>query len=600
MSKRVIALATAVAVAMSASLFAFAETSPDGLFTYTLNDDGEVGFYVSVTSYEGAFEGDVTIPDELGGYPVTDFRGDFSNAQSEGISGGLYTTHIGTLTLPKHLNNFRITPGVIAAERYAAAPDADCVSVDETGALYSSDGSEFYVYPAYSPAKEYRIADTATTVYEPGSYSKYLERIYIPGSVKTIPQTSFTYAQALREVFLEEGVETIDDNCTGVCPAMERFVMPSTLTSIGVSGLSGLAKAKELVIPAAVESIGSYGLSDNAELERLVFLGFPESVGAYVFLDDPALTDVYFAGTEDEFNASSLAAALPAGVTAHFGAVYADASGVKLDFDGSNLSLDGNITDGTENSLFAWDFYRSDMQTLMLGENTRRIGEWAFHDCDSLEEIVVSGADVTVAANAFSGCGSLRTIIAAGNISFAPGTLPDGVLVYAPAGSTVTGAEDVAYYSYSDGVLTLDGGIYTDAYGFLDAVAVMCAGFGEITRINVSELHLNGVSFYYYDEAGKKHALEQNTLRDGTIEVGTTVNGEDVKLSFNELCGGIADGSLTSFYFATSTEAHGDNIDTPVKISFAERIIEGVRRVLSAIVTLLNRLFRLLKSLGGK
>lgn len=599
--KRFLALAFSFLLTLLLGLSAVADTSGDGLFTYTVNDDGEGGYYVSITSYDGVFEGDLVLPDELGGYPVTDYRGNVTAAVAEPGSSGLYTTHLTSLTLPKHLDNFRISKGFFSVERYVTPVDADMVYADEVGALYSSDGTEFYAWPAYNRTKEYRIADTVTTIYDAGMYSKYLERLYIPGSVKEIPNTACTFAQSLREVFLGEGVETVSDNATGVCPAMERFVLPSTLTSIGSNGLSGLARVKELVIPASVTSVGGGALSDNAEMERVVFLGFPETFvgGRLHFGSDPALTDIYFAGTEAEFNASALASAIPDGVTAHFEADYVNADNVKTDFDGANLTLDGDIGGGTEDSLYAWDFYRDEAATLTLGDGTGSVGEFAFHDFNQLSELVIAGDDVSVAASAFAGCGSLKTVICAGNVVFGDGALPEDVTVFAPEGAAVSGVDNVVYYSFSGGELTFSGDIDTDAYSFLDTVAWMCARFGGIIKITVSSLCLSGVSFYYYDETGDKRMLEDNRIVDGYVQIEANKDGGDVIISFNELCEGIADESLDSFRFVTGTREHGENVDTPVKISFGENIVIGIRRVLKAIVTLLNRLFGLLKKLGG-
>ncbi|MCR5783162.1 MAG: leucine-rich repeat domain-containing protein [Clostridia bacterium] len=593
---------------ISVSIFAasvFAESTDDGLYTYDIITDGDLT-YIRISGYNGAFTGDITIPDEIDGHRVTYFGGGFSGAESEGSGNAdLFTTHIGTLTLPKYLNNFRITKGMFAVERFAVPDDASDIAVDQTGALYSSDGTEFYIYPAYNQAKEYRIADTVNTVYEVCSYSRYLERIIIPGSVRSLPQTCFTFAQALKEIILEEGVETIEDNCTGDCPSLERIVLPSTLTTIGHNGLSGLRKVKEIVIPASVESIGYAGLSDNDIMERVVFMGLPENESSTPYYSilgaNPMLTDLYFAGSEEEWNDSAFYGLVPDNVTIHFDADYVTQNDVMIDYSDGVLALKGgNVNGGNSNeSLFPWDFYANDCVALSLDPDVNTVGANAFHDFTSLSEVVISGDGVTIEEDAFAGCENLSTIIVSGDVDIEDGALPADVTVYAPVDAAVTGTGfSVVRFDYDDNTITLKCNMDTDAYTFLDLISVLCERFGETDTVRVSSLRLDDARIYYYDEDGNKTSLDNDALTDGSITVGITGADEDRSIPFNELCSGIADGSISSFFFTVATENGNESADTPVEIKEDDGGIGGfIRRALKAIVTLLNRLFNLLKKL---
>ena len=578
----------------------FAETTEDGLFDYEILTDSENEdlVYAQITKYNGEIGGDLTLPDELGGYPVMTLGRGLLSFDNK-------TSHVGTMRLPKHLYNFFINEIFQSVERYSADADSDYISVDEAGALYSSDGTEFYSYPVFSPVKEYRIADSVSTIYVAGRYTRYLERMIIPGSVETIPGIAFYKAENLREVILEEGVREIAANCTGDCESMERFVLPSTLTKIGNNGLSGLRKVKELVIPASVDHLGYGALNDNNVLERVVFLGVPDRAdtgGQAMFQKDPLLSDIYYVGSEDEWNASPISAMVPDGVQMHFGARYAAQNDVMIDYDDGMLSLKGGaVNGGSSESLFPWDFYAGDCETISFGSDVNRIGENAFRDFASLSEIVIYGDGVTVEKDAFAGCDKLTTIVAFGGVRFEDGALPAGVRVYIPDGADFSGnGISPVRFSASDGVLTLNGTINTDAYTFLDLAAVFCDRFGEIGKIKVSSLRLDDVKIYYLDENGKKKRLEHDILTDGEITVGITETDGDREITFNELCAGIADGTIESFFFTTATEEHGENIDTPVEIVESEEELNFFQRVLKAIVTLLNRLFNFLKNLGKK
>ncbi|MBR0537703.1 MAG: hypothetical protein IJK40_06105, partial [Clostridia bacterium] len=67
-------------------------------------------------------------------------------------------------------------------------------------------------------------------------------------------------------------------------------------------------------------------------------------------------------------------------------------------------------------------------------------------------------------------------------------------------------------------------------------------------------------------------------------------------VSFNTLVDGIGDGSVTHFYLVINDEEHPDTEIT--RVSIVDSIKEGFQRILRAIVTLLNKLFNLIKNFG--
>ena len=82
---------------------AWALTTPDGLLTYTVAD-GEA----TVTNVKSDYEGALTIPEEIDGYPVTGF-----DASAVSNTDGWITC----LTLPKSLRRY-VTGPVVVAERF--------------------------------------------------------------------------------------------------------------------------------------------------------------------------------------------------------------------------------------------------------------------------------------------------------------------------------------------------------------------------------------------------------------------------------------------------------------------------------------------------
>ncbi|MBQ6020358.1 MAG: leucine-rich repeat domain-containing protein [Clostridia bacterium] len=571
------------------SVAASAETTVDGLLTYTVSNGEATITGITDRAYEGA----LTLPDELGGCPVTSVSYSFF----EGLRG-----YVTTLTLPSTLRQLDNLSQTCIVERFSISPENPYFTTDETGVLFDKDKTVLYRFPMMNPCTEYAVPDTVTEIKSVGFCNmNYLEYVKIPSGVETIPYMCFTFSHSLRTVELSEGVKYIGGNGIAECYGLEKLILPSTLERIDGTGISGCHSLKELVLPAGLKTLlGTYSIGDNQGLEKVVFLGAPQNVSVEAMKGNTALREVRFAGTEAEWNENAALSAMNLyGATLRCGYVHAE--NAETEFEGGVLAVGGAeaLPAVTEGGFADWTDYAPECEALRLGESVRNVGSGAFAGFSELSEVVIDADGVAVAAGAFTGCEKLGTVVAFDDITFEDGALPEGAVVYAPAGAEIVYRGTAVRFSLADGVLTLEGEINADAYTFLDLVAVLCDRLGTVNKLAVSSLHLDGVEFYYKDENGRKRRVEDDTLVNGTVTAGVTAaDGEDRELTFNELCAGVADGTLTGFYFSTATEEHGENIDTPVEISLAERIREGIQRVLKAIVTLLNRLFRFLKNLG--
>ena len=590
MKKTLMILSVCFACILLFSVAAHAETSEDGLLTYAVANGEATITEITDRTYEGA----LTLPDELGGCPVTAITYDFF----DGLRG-----YVTTLTLPSTLRDLAYLSQTCFIERFAIAPENPYFTADEVGALFNKNMTVLYRFPMVNPCTEYSVPETVTEL-KPFAFcnSNYLEYVKIPSGVETIPQMCFTFSHSLKTVELSEGVKKIGNNAIAECYGMERVILPSTLEMIDGCGISGCHQMKELIIPAAVkEIIGTWAIGDNSALEKVVFLGAPERISKDALKGNSSLQEVWFVGSAQEWNEVDFRAELNL-YGAAMRCAYAYAENAEVAFDAGVLTVDGAeaLPEVPAGGFADWTEYAAECRALRLGDGVKNVGGGAFAGFSELSEVVIDGDGVTVAKNAFAGSEKLDTVIAFGDITFEEGSLPEGVAVYAPAGAQTAGAQDgLVRFSLADSALTLDGEIDTDAYQFLDLIAVLCDALGEIRTVNGSSLRLENIRFYYTDENGRRRELEDDTLENGTITARAAgTESEDRALTFNELCAGIADGTITAFYFATETQEHGENVDTPVEISFADRIREGVQRVLKAIVTLLNRLFRFLKNLG--
>ncbi len=542
---------------------------------------------------------------------------------------------IGRLNIPASVTS--MDPFTWLIDRISVDPANAVYSSDDAGALLNADKTQLIrLFMGYS-AKKYVIPDSVTDVRSDAFNScLYLEDLTVPGSVK-VYRGGAIYAQSLKRIEFLEGVETIGSNSVAEIHGLEECILPSTVKTIEDTAISGCHAMKKIVIPASVEYIGSsMAIGDNSALETIVFLGVPETVYPGSFRRDAALVNVVTAVSAERWEQAGMNGIFGESVVVSFD--YRYTPGIAFDFTDGIATFAGNgEIPALAGGFYDWSGHESEASSLIIGDGISYIGEGFFDAFDNVVEILIEGDGTVLDEGSIAGRESLRSVIFTGAPTLSDGWLEvfdvdDGVRVFAPAGTDIGAPVDgmePAYWSYSDGELRFDGDLAINVYDFLDVVAVISVRTGEVSEVRVSSLSFDNMTIYYHDSDGDRHVIPDNTLSDGTIRVFVNENGEETQISFNRLCLGIADGSITNFSFYTSDVKNGepdpdepddpgdDNEDPqdtgdtneedhpqqtendPAGVTIVEKIVTVVRKALRWIVTLINTLFRLLKSLGG-
>ena len=376
---------------------------------------------------------------------------------------------------------------------------------------------------------------------------------------------------------------------------METVTLPGTLVSIDGTGISGCRQLRELVVPASVTTLANGALSDNPALERVVFLGTPENCWSNALQNNPALQEIYLAATEADWRQSpQRSAMLPSGVAIRDR--YVDTPRITARRQGGALFLTGEgAIPASDGGFYRWTDEAAGCESLLIGADVSRLGAGAFAGFTDLAEVVFFG-DAVIDDGAFAGCEALETVVCFGALNVGEGAFADAAQsprVFVPADQTANGA-NVCRFALADGVLTLRGALSLDAYDFLDVLSILADQLGEIRAIHAESLRFENIRIEYRDENGDRRYLEDNTLTDADLTAWVSDDeGRETQISFNDLCAGVADGSITRFAFRTTDAQNGEA--EPVQISIVERIQIVLKRIAKAITTLLNALFRILK-----
>ena len=180
----------------------------------------------NVTGVPIETQGAITIPSELGGFPVT------------GLSAGAFR-------LCESLTSVEIPEGVTTIGDYA---------FDTCRAMQSI-----------------AIPSTVTNIGENAFWGcSSLISVAIPGGVTSIGNQAFQGCSSLTSVTIPEGVTEINERTFYGCSSLTEVVIPEGVTEIGSYAFWNCSALTEMVIPEGVTEIGGYAFNGCSALTEVI------------------------------------------------------------------------------------------------------------------------------------------------------------------------------------------------------------------------------------------------------------------------------------------------------------------------------------------
>lgn len=368
-------LLAALTLCLSLILFAAgAAAETEGDFTYTVSDG-----CATITNYDGFST--VTIPETLGGYPVTAI-GSFAFSHD----------YITSVTMPD---------SVVSIGDYAFYNRTSLSSVTFGSGVVSIGSSAFNKCSALT---EIVIPDSVTTLGTDAFYGcTKLASVTLGSGLTAIPSHTFYGCSALTSISIPAGVTSIGSWAFYDCTALEDVYTPSLAAWLSIEFENycatpmyyadnlyvGNALLTNAVIPEGTASINNWAFYNCASLTSVSIPASVTSIGVDAFYKCSALEKVHVPTLDAwlgiEFPVSS------ANPLRYASSLYIAGA----------LLTDAVIPDGVT-AINDYAFYSYDqLATLSIPQSTVSIGKSAFYDCTSLRLISLHDNIETIGEAAF-------------------------------------------------------------------------------------------------------------------------------------------------------------------------------------------------------
>ena len=270
-------------------------------YDYYIRSDGTA----EIEAYMGPAVGDLALPEELYGVPVTAILDEAFEADET----------LERITIPNSIVDIGTNPfkNCQQLKEIVVAPNHPCLEVRD-GVLFNRRSKRLICYPCALETESYAIPrGTREIGNEAFQECQALKEVSFPASARFIGDQAFIYCESLESVAFEDGLIHIGDRAFLGCVKLAEIRIPDSVTDIGEDAFSycdslrtvglpqGIGRIRpraffackslqEAVIPGSVTVIGKSAFSACKSLKTVVI---PDSVGsieADAFEDCPQLT----------------------------------------------------------------------------------------------------------------------------------------------------------------------------------------------------------------------------------------------------------------------------------------------------------------------
>lgn len=360
-----------------------------GVLSYEIRDG-----IVKILSCDESAAGEIDIPNEIEGYPVTELA-DWLFSYFKEISG---------IRIPANVSD-------IDKNVFFDCNGLNKIEVDELNRCFSSDNGVLFnkaktkliQYPVGKTDVEYTVPEGVTTI---GDYSFFscvnLNNIKMPRELKTIEKGAFKECTDLDNVEIPKGATYIGGQAFHGCGGLNQIVISETVTNIDMDAFNGCDNltiygiANSYAEKYANENGINFSALEEFIVENGVLIEYNGSGGDIVIPGDMRITSI---GKYVFCNNQSITSVkIPDGIELIGDGAFMECTNLK------SVSFPTNYF-----RIAPYAFGGAGFITLKYPKNCSG-GNWAFYCCENLKEIIVEEGVTSLSTGLFDGCSSLKTV----------------------------------------------------------------------------------------------------------------------------------------------------------------------------------------------
>ena len=447
--------------------------------TYEIRDGSAI-----ITDCDDSVQGAVTVPQTLGGCPVTGID-PAAFCRCEQITKIIISAPVASIgdyafSGCSSLTEISVPSTLKTVGDYAFSGCKSLVSADLPDGMESIGA---YAFENCVSLTGFVLPEGISAVME-GTFFNCSAMVYaqISSGVTAIGKQAFYRCVSLCDLLIPEGLKAIGESAFGECLSLFGIYLPDSLAYIGGNAFKNCRSLTSMTLPDDVDTIGAYTFEDCVNLVGISFSDDLSDIGEGAFKNCLSLTGI----------------SLPDGLSVISKSAFEGCESL------SSITIPSGVTD-----IGDYAFYKcASLPGISLPNGLSTLGTQAFAGCVGLADVTLPASLNVYGAGAFAGCTGISAFtISSGNQKY---TVDNGViysvsganLIQYPAGKTdvgftfpgsVTGIRDYAFYGskYLQSVTMTNNIKYIGVSSFADCKRLISASLST-KLLTVNYMAFNG------------------------------------------------------------------------------------------------------------
>ncbi|MDX2109162.1 MAG: leucine-rich repeat protein [Verrucomicrobiota bacterium] len=276
------------------------------------------------------------------------------------------------------------------------------------GVLFNKAQSVLIQYPSAKTVSTYTIPNSVTSI---GAWAFYyctsVTSVTIPNNVTSIGSSAFYYCTSLTSVTISNSLTSIGSNAFLSCTSLTSVTIPNSVTSISDGVFSSCTSLTSVTIPNSVTSIGARAFSYCSSLTSVTIPNSVTSIGNGAFYYCSRLTSVTIPNNVTSIGDDAFRSCLSLiSVTIPNSVTYIGSRAFYNCTSLISVTIPSSVT-----SISAEAFVScTSLTSVTIPISVTAIGYQAFEYCTSLTSVTIPNSVTSIGSQAFSSCTSLTSV----------------------------------------------------------------------------------------------------------------------------------------------------------------------------------------------